>query len=118
MERSAWGGLTLVGAGLRVPGWSCVATRPTYSLKLSTAPAFISSVLRRKNAVTWVATRPVGPSRPFSSPPNYPNSRMSPIIVTAPASVRIGSGSPGEEGEEHESTNHEAALVRAEPIES
>lgn len=34
------------------------------------------------------------------------------------ASDRIGSGSAGEEGEEYEPTNHEAALVRAEPIES
>lgn len=106
------------GGGAKGPGWSCGATRPTYSLKLSTAPAFISSVLWRKNAVTWVVPRPVGPSRPVSSPPNYPNSRMSPIIVTALASVRIGSGSPGEKGEGHESANHEATLVRVEPIES
>lgn len=40
------------GGGLRVPGWSSGPLRPTHSLKLSTAPAFISSVLRRKNAVT------------------------------------------------------------------
>lgn len=40
---------------------------------------------------------------PASGPPNYPNSRMSPIIVTAEASVRTGSGSPGGGGEKGKS---------------
>ncbi|KAK2087611.1 hypothetical protein P7K49_033518 [Saguinus oedipus] len=56
---------------------------------------------------------------PASGTPNYPNSRMSPIIVTAEAVVRTGSGSPREGGgEEHNSTNPKATLARTGPIES
>lgn len=86
------------GGGLRVPGWSSGPLRPTHSLKLSTAPAFISSVLRRENAVTRPSPTLSGPTSPASSPPNYPKSRISPIIFTAEAFDRTGSGSLGRAG--------------------
>lgn len=41
---------------------------------------------------------PSGPASPTSSPLNYPKSRMSPIIFTAEASDRTGSGSLGRAG--------------------
>lgn len=63
------GGLTLERRGYGSPGWSRDPKRPTHSLKLSTAPAFISSVLRRENEVTWAAPRTSNPSYPSLWPP-------------------------------------------------
>lgn len=71
-----WGRGLRLGAGSRSwgrvygsPGWSRDPKRPTHSLKLSTAPAFISSVLRRENEVTWASPCPSYPSYPSLWPP-------------------------------------------------
>lgn len=94
----AWGGLAPGGRGYGSPGEPrCDAA---YSqLKVEHRSGVHQQRPAEGECVSCAAPTPSGPLAPASGPPNYPNSRTSPIIVTTEAAVRTGSGSPGVGGE-------------------